>query len=190
LDINVHLLVRRLLRRATCRKDPSARITSQARIVNIGKNSDLISIGAHTIVRGELLVFAHGGCIEIGEWCYVGEGTRIWSGARISIADRVMISHGVNVFDTQTHPLSPRERHQHYRAISIEGHPEDISLGDDPIVIEEDVWIAAGAIILQGVTLGRGAIVGAGAVVTGRVEAMTIVAGNPARVVGEVPPDA
>jgi len=51
------------------------------------------------------------------------------------------------------------------------------------IVVEDDVWIGHGAIILSGVTIGRGAVVAAGAVVTKDVPRYSIVAGNPARVV-------
>ena len=47
-------------------------------------------------------------------------------------------------------------------------------------------WIGAGAIILNGVTIGDGAIVGAGAVVTKDVEPYTVVAGNPARKIKDV----
>lgn len=57
---------------------------------------------------------------------------------------------------------------------------------DDPQVIEDDVWIGHGAIILPGCRrIGRGAIVGAGAIVTRDVPAYAIVAGNPARVLRE-----
>lgn len=52
-----------------------------------------------------------------------------------------------------------------------------------PIVIGDDVWIGAGAIILKGVTIGSGAIVGAGSVVIKDVAPRDIVVGNPARVV-------
>lgn len=52
-----------------------------------------------------------------------------------------------------------------------------------PIVIEDDVWIGAAAIILKGVRVGRGAIVAAGAVVTKDVPPYAIVGGNPARVI-------
>ena len=51
------------------------------------------------------------------------------------------------------------------------------------IVIENDAWIGAGAIILDGVRVGQGAVVGAGAVVTRDVPPHTVVAGNPASVV-------
>jgi len=52
------------------------------------------------------------------------------------------------------------------------------------VVIEDDVWVGARAIILRGVRVGRGSIVGAGAVVTKSVPPYSIVGGNPARVIG------
>ena len=54
-----------------------------------------------------------------------------------------------------------------------------------PVTIENYVWIGHRAIIMPGVTLGRGAVVAAGAVVTKSVPAMSIVAGVPAKVIGQ-----
>lgn len=56
-----------------------------------------------------------------------------------------------------------------------------------PIVIEDDVWIGEYAAIMKGVTIGKGAIVAAHAVVTKDVPAYTVVAGNPAKVVKDLP---
>ncbi len=55
--------------------------------------------------------------------------------------------------------------------------PED----DQPVLIEDDVWVGTGAIILKGVTVGRGSIIAAGAVVTKNVAPYSIVGGVPAR---------
>jgi maltose O-acetyltransferase len=55
-----------------------------------------------------------------------------------------------------------------------------------PIMIEDNVWIGGGAILLPGVRIGRNAVVGAGAVVSRSVPANTVVAGNPARVIREI----
>lgn len=56
---------------------------------------------------------------------------------------------------------------------------------DRPVVIEDNVWIGARAILLPGVRIGSGSVVGAGAVVSRDVPAGVIVAGNPAKVVGD-----
>ena len=58
---------------------------------------------------------------------------------------------------------------------------EKKAIDDQDIVIMDDVWIGANAIILKGITIGEGSIVGAGSVVTKDVEPYTIVAGNPAK---------
>lgn len=54
-----------------------------------------------------------------------------------------------------------------------------------PIVLHDDVWLGARAIVLPGVTIGTGAIVAAGSVVTRDVQPMSIVGGSPARTIGE-----
>jgi acetyltransferase-like isoleucine patch superfamily enzyme len=58
-----------------------------------------------------------------------------------------------------------------------------------PVKINDRVWIGFNSIILKGVTIGEGGIVGAGSVVTKDVPPYTIVAGNPARVIREIPID-
>jgi len=55
-----------------------------------------------------------------------------------------------------------------------------------PIVIEDNVWLGGGAILLPGVRIGRNAVVGAGAVVPRNVPPNTVVVGNPARVIREI----
>lgn len=183
------LLLRRLLGKPTCVMGENARLGRTARIINIGRDSSLIRIGSGTIIDGQLLVFAHGGRIAIGDWCFVGEGTRIWSAGSIDIGHRVMISHNVNIFDSLTHPLSARLRHLHFHHIATLGHPESVDLSEKPVSIGDDAWIAAGATILRGVTVGEGAIVGAGSVVTHDVEPWTVVGGNPAAVLRRLAPE-
>lgn len=184
--MNIDHLIQRILRRATCRLREDARLGARARIRNIGGDSDRIVIGRYTLVLGELLTFAHGGEISIGEWCYVGEGTRIWSAASIVIGDRVLISHSANVFDNLTHPIRAAARHEQFKQILTRGHPREISLDESPVRICNDAWIGAGAMVLRGVTVGEAGIVAAGAVVTRDVPPYTIVAGNPAVVVREL----
>ena len=167
-----------------------AMLYASARISNNLKDPAAIRIGAFTHVRGELLTFGHGGRIELGAYCYVGEGTRLWSADRITVGDRVLISHNVNIFDNDTHPIDdPCARHAQYVSIITSGHPPRIDLRERPVVIEDDVLIGCQSIVLPGLRVGRGAVVGAGAVVTKDVPQRTVVAGNPARVVRELPPE-
>lgn len=187
--MDMKLMIKRLLGRPTCVLAKGARLRRTCRIINAGQRSSQISIGASSIIDGHLMIFAHGGQIRIGEHCFVGEGSRIWSAKSIQIGNRVLISHNVNVFDSLTHPLSARLRHQHFLHISNQGHPKSINLDEQSVCIGDDVWIAAGAIVLKGVKIGEGAIVGAGSIVTHDVEPWTIVGGNPTRVLRRLEPE-
>jgi acetyltransferase-like isoleucine patch superfamily enzyme len=187
--MNLRILVMRFLGRCGFVAGHGTKISHKARILNTRRNSEVrIEIGKHTQIEGELLVFAHGGKISVGDWCFIGEGSRIWSGSSIHIGNRVLISHNVNIFDNLTHPIDPKQRHLHFRRILEIGHPTDIELGDQPVVIEDDAWIGASASILRGVRIGHGAVVGAGAVVTQDIPSMTVVAGNPARIIRMLKP--
>lgn len=159
---------------------------STSEINNPSKIADNIFIGNFCHIRGELLLFGHGGKIEMGDYCYVGLNTHIWSATSIIIGDRVLISHNCNIIDNDTHPLDPEERHKQFKAIITTGQPKCINLNEKEIVIEDDVLIAANSIVLKGVRIGRAAIVGAGSVVTKDVPPYAIVAGNPAKIVNYV----
>lgn len=173
--------------RALASFHPTAVLYPTASLQPLGHPATDIAVGANSHIRGELLLFSHGGRITIGEYCYVGEQTRIWSSTSIRIGNRVLIAHCCTIMDNLTHPLDPVERHRHFAAIATSGHPTTLDLGEAPVVVEDDAWISCHSIILRGVTVGRGAIVGAGSVVTQDVPSFTIVAGNPARVIREVP---
>ena len=166
----------------------TAVVHSMAKIINMRNLVEAISVGEGTHIKGDLVVFGHGGSIKIGRDCYVGESSRLWSALEITIGNRVLIAHGVNIFDNLTHPISADARHRHYLEIISTGFPRDPSyaLDEKRIVIEDDVWIGASAIILPGVSIGEGAIVGAGSVVTKDVPSYTIVAGNPAKIIREI----
>jgi|PlaIllAssembly_1097288.scaffolds.fasta_scaffold153701_2 acetyltransferase-like isoleucine patch superfamily enzyme len=170
--------------RLSARVDPSARFAPGADITNILGNRDAIRIGGRTVLAGQLLTFGHGGDIEIGDWCFVGPGSRIWSAASVHVGHRVLISHNVNVHDSDSHSLDAAERHAQYVEIVQRGHPRQAgSIRAAPVVIGDDAWIGFNSTVLKGVTIGPGAIVAAGSVVTGDVPPWSVVAGNPATVV-------
>jgi acetyltransferase-like isoleucine patch superfamily enzyme len=160
---------------------------NESEVFNLQNNPNKIEIGINTHIRGELLVFKYGGEIRIGNNCYVGDGSRIWSGDSITIGDNVLISHNVNIVDTNSHEIDYIERSERYKDLLINGPWETKGIiKTSPIIIEDYAWISFGAIILKGVTIGRGAIIAAGAVVTKDVPDYTLVAGNPAKLIKKV----
>ena len=137
-----------------------------ARIYNVRGQRSAIKVDAYSTIAGELFTFRHGGQIDIGQWCYVGEGTRIWSAEHIRIGNRVLIAHNVNIHDTDSHPLDAHERHRHFVDIVRHGHPATMNtIKSSAIRIGDDAWIGFNSIILKGVDIGEGSIVAAGSIV-------------------------
>jgi maltose O-acetyltransferase len=115
---------------------------------------------------------SYGHNIYMGDRVYLNFMCTIFDNAEVRIAIHVMIGPGVQIY-TAAHPIQARTRIQGWEVAK-------------PIVIEDNVWIGGGAILLPGVTVGRNAVAGAGAVVSRSVPANTVVVGNPARVVREI----
>lgn len=111
--------------------------------------------------------------IEVGDNVSIGGGAVLLaSDSRIIIGNNVMFGPNVTLV-AGNHNISVIGRPMYD---VHEKRPED----DQDIVIEEDVWVCAGAIILKGVRVGRGSVIGAGAVVHHDVCPYTIVCGVPA----------
>jgi acetyltransferase-like isoleucine patch superfamily enzyme len=103
----------------------------------------------------------------------------------VRVGKNVVLSYGVTIADSDFHPLDPVARRRDVEALAPGGRREDRApLVARPVVIEDDVRIGIGAIVLKGVRVGRGAHVGAGAVVTADVAPGATVLGNPAAPVG------
>lgn len=174
--------------RWACSAHPSAEFTPEATVIN-PLRPGAVSVGERSLVMGELLVIAPTGRISVGDWCFIGPGSKIWSMSAVTIGHRVFVSHGVQIFDNNTHSLSAGERHARYRELRTVGrHLEQEQVTTKPVVVEDDVWVGFNAAILKGVTIGRGAVVGACAVVLHDVPPYTVVGGNPARKIGESRP--
>ena len=148
----------------------TAVIAPEADLENLSDDADNIRIGEHTFVRGKLLTFAQGGAIRVGEHCYIGHRTEIWSMNSVSIGDRVLISHNVSITDNTAHSMNAEERHAHHiRSINgtvPQSWKELPGISASPIVIEDDVWINFGVTILKGVRIGAGSVIAAGSMVT------------------------
>jgi maltose O-acetyltransferase len=128
-------------------------------------------IGRNSIVESPFFC-VYGQNIYIGDHVYLNVLCTILDNNEVHIGDHVMIGPSVQIY-TAAHLLQAEARIQGWEVAK-------------PIVIEDNVWLGGGAILLPGVRIGRNAVVGAGAVVTRSVSANTIVAGNPARVIREI----
>jgi acetyltransferase-like isoleucine patch superfamily enzyme len=110
--------------------------------------------------------------ISLGDNCYLGDGVQLYAwNEKITIGNNVLVAAGAQMI-TRKHGFADVDL-----PISEQGYV------NAPIVIEDDVWIGFRAIILSGVTVGRGSIVGAGAVVTKDIEPYSIVGGVPAKLI-------
>jgi acetyltransferase-like isoleucine patch superfamily enzyme len=139
-----------------------------------------IEIGAGTyVMHGAVLHvynfrdLPHSG-IQIGCDSLIGEYSVIRGQGGVKIGDRVYTSPFTQIIAVN-HVFDDPERPFSQQGITAEG-----------IVIEDDVWLGAGAIITDGVRVGRHAVVAAGAVVTKDVPPYTVVAGVPAKVIKEI----
>lgn len=112
----------------------------------------------------------YGKPVTIGRGCFIQQCCTFFGRGGITIGNDVFIGPKVNLI-TINHDPDPDNRSATYGR---------------PIVIEDKVWIGINSTILPGVKIGYGAIIGAGSVVTKDVESMTIVAGNPARVIKKI----
>jgi acetyltransferase-like isoleucine patch superfamily enzyme len=122
---------------------------------------------------GELtLINANGGQVTIGSDSWVGPHSVIYGNGGVCIGRNVMIANHCAI-NTVSHHSDRTDIPMREQGIYCE-----------PVIIEDDVWVGVGAIILQGVRIGRGSIIGAGALVNSDVGPNSIAIGVPARVTG------
>ncbi|GAA6615441.1 acyltransferase [Scytonema sp. NUACC26] len=130
-----------------------------------------IYIGDRSIIRNFAVLNSAYGKIEIGKDCSVNPYSMLFGygdlviGDLVRIATHVVINPGNHLFDDIDTPID----HQ--------------PLTNKGVIIEDDVWIGAGAIILDGCTIGKGSVIGAGTVVTKSVEPYSVVVGVPGKTI-------
>jgi acetyltransferase-like isoleucine patch superfamily enzyme len=141
------------------------RVQGKALIRNFGR----VEIGERVCLRGSHvpveLASLHGGYLKLGDRCFVNSGASICASQSIVIGDNCLIGNYSLIMDTDFHDLYDRR----------------LPGASAPVVIEDDVWIAAHVTVLKGVTIGRGAVVAAGSVVVSDIPPMTLYGGVPAK---------
>lgn len=102
-------------------------------------------------------------------------GGSIVAAESIKIGDNVLIGANCLIVDTDFHPINPKGRRFNTK-----------NIGTKPVIIEENVFIGTGSIILKGTHIGKNSVIGAGSVVNGEIPANSIAMGNPAVVKSKI----
>lgn len=151
-----------------------------------------------SLLRRPFAVRAH---VRVGRRVHIGTGSTLWAPTGLDVGDDVYIGKRCTIEcdgsigrgSLLANDVGLVGRYDHdYLCVGV---PVRYSpwIGDRGysgrgldlrVVVGEDVWIGFGAVVLSGVTIGRGAIVAAGSLVVSDIPEYAIVAGNPARVVG------
>ncbi len=128
----------------------------------------LASFGENSIVEPPLRANWAGTHLHIGSGVFINFNLTAVDDDEIFIGDHVMLGPNVTLI-TASHPFSPELRMRGYQY-------------NRPVHIEDNVWLAAGVIVVPGVTVGRNSIIGAGSVVTRDIPPDVFACGNPCRV--------
>jgi acetyltransferase-like isoleucine patch superfamily enzyme len=191
------IALRGLAYRLILQMDGLAAIENQVRLrcanyIRLGRGVYLdqntyLHAGPHGIELGENTIVMHGAVlhvynfrdlpnarIKIGRDCLVGEYSVIRGQGGVQIGDRVYTSPFTQIIAVN-HVFDDPDRPFIDQGITAQG-----------IVIEDDVWLGASAVITDGVRVGKGSVVAAGAVVTRDVPPHTVVAGVPARPIKQI----
>ena len=149
-------------------------VSDKADIEDSVKGSKLV-VGAYTVIDSFVKIKFTGGLgdVIIGEHCQINSGIVMYSGNGITLGDNVLVAANTT--------FAPTNHAYERRDIPIRAQRFKASKGG--ILIEDDVWIGSGCVLLDGAVLRKGTIVAANSVVRGETEAYGIYAGSPAQLI-------
>lgn len=136
-------------------------------------NKKYIKLGKFSEIQEYVVIKTASNFVEIGEYCQLNPFTVVYGGSGVKIGNNVMIG---------PHCMIASGNHDYIQTklpMRFSG-----SLTNGPIIIGDNVWIGSNSTITDGVTIGKDAVVGANSVVTKNVSPYDIVAGVPAKVIG------
>lgn len=164
------------------------------RLDNPVKGKKYLTAGNDTMLGCNIIFESAEGEVTIGDRVFIGNSTIICH-TKIEFENDIFVAWGTYFYDHDSHSLDYRERE-----LDLRRQIEDFEAGrhfthsknwqvvkSAPIKICSNAWIGMHCIILKGVTIGEGAIVAAGSVVTKDVMPWTVVGGNPAKFLKEIP---
>ena len=155
--------------------DPQASVSRLADIEDSTRGSRIV-VGARSVIDSFVKVKPAGGTGDLT----IGEGSVINAGCVLYTGNGIAIGNGVAVAANCT--FAPVNHA--YRDKSLPILEQGFGPSKGGITVEDDVWIGANCVLLDGARLQRGCVIGAGSVVRGDVPAYSVNAGSPLRVIG------
>lgn len=165
--------------------------------IRSGPTQDRIHIGDNSVLGCRITLEREIGRVSIQDNTYIGAGTHLVCAHQIEIGSNVLIAWGCTFMDHDSHSLNWTDRSDDVRrwrdGLVSQGKGGAASTKNwsvvpmAPIYIKDKAWIGFNVIILKGVTIGEGAVIAAASVVTKNVPDWTLVGGNPAKIIKELP---
>jgi virginiamycin A acetyltransferase len=153
-----------------------ARISNLADIEVSEKNSKVV-IGDGTMIDSFVKIKFSGGLADviIGDNCYINSGTVIYNGNGIVLGNWVLIAANCTLAPVNHAYLDKNRTIYDQRFLPSKGG----------IIIEDDVWIGANSVVLDGAFIRKGAVIAAGSIIKGEIESYGIYAGSPLMKISE-----
>lgn len=140
-------------------------------LLDVGSGDSAVRIGADSHLSRGVTIRTQKGEIRVGSQVNIGAGSFIYGYGDIEVGDYCLLANGVELI-TGNHRADDIEKPMRFQGRD----PDRISIG-------EDVWLGVRAMVMGGVTIGRGSIIGAGSVVTRDIPEYSVAVGVPARVI-------
>ncbi len=187
---NIHGNIRRMIKKRRFKKgailEADIQVGSRSNCVNFSSKKENIHIGAACEIQGVVATMENGK-ITIGAHSFIGQDSVIGAVDEIKIGRYAIISNHVHLYDNNNHPTDPDTRIEMCKSGFYNEKWGWKYAEHEPIIIEDNVWIGEYSAVMKGVKIGKGAVIGAHSVVTRDIPPYSIAAGNPAKVVKELP---
>jgi galactoside O-acetyltransferase len=144
-------------------------------------------VGRRSILDAAILFDREGAEVVVGDRTFIG-GSTLVSAEHIEFGDDILMAWGCTVVDHDSHATDWALRRNDVRDW-YDGRKDWTHVARRRVRIGDKAWIGFNVSVLKGVTIGEGAVVAACSVVTRNVPPYTLVAGNPARIIRELPRD-